>query len=242
MQALVVQNCATEDIGLYETCLREHGVNYHIHHAYVGKAFPSADQFDVFIVGGTPISVYDAHRHDFFRREMVYLREVVKNGNPYLGICGGAQLLAKLLGAEVRRNPVMEIGSYDVRLTAAGKKSAFFAGFPDMFSVFQWHGDTFDIPAEAKLLVRGPNCRNQAFSCRNSLGLQFHLEVAAKAAGRWADQYRDELKRFGKTKEQIVNECKVNEEQMRNLAGMLIKNFFSNADRIQTTLESSHLH
>ncbi len=226
MEALVIQNCVAEDIGLYETCLQVCGIRYQIHHAYVGKAFPSVDRFDAFIVGGTPISIYDAHKHDFLRREMAYLGKAVKNEKPYLGICGGAQLLAKLLGAEVRKNSVMEIGSYNVGLTAAGKKSKFFSGFPDTFSVFQWHGDTFDIPAGAKLLVKGTDCRNQAFSYRNSLGLLFHLEVTSQAASKWADEYRDELKRVGKTKKRVVEECRINEEQMGELADKLIKSFF----------------
>lgn len=226
MEALVIQNCVAEDIGLYETYLQVCGIRYQIHHAYVGKAFPSADRFDAFIVGGTPISIYDAHRHDFLRREMAYLGKAVKNEKPYLGICGGAQLLAKLLGAEVRKNPVMEIGGYNVRLTAAGKKSKFFSGFPDTFSVFQWHGDTFDIPAGAELLVMGTDCKNQAFSYRNSLGLLFHLEVTSQAASKWADEYRDELKRVGKTKKRVVEECRINEEQMEELAVKLIKSFF----------------
>ena len=227
MEALVIQNCVIEDIGLYETCLQDCGINYHVHRAYVGKAFPSADRFDAFIVGGTPVSIYNASGHDFLRREIVYLKEVVKNEKPCLGICAGAQLLARLLGAEVRRNPLMEIGGYVVRLTAVGKKSEFFAGFSEAFPVFHWHGDTFDIPVGAKLLVRGADCKNQAFSRGNSLGLQFHLEVVSQAAGRWADEYRDELERVGKTKMQIVDECEANEQQMEDLAGKLIKNFLS---------------
>jgi GMP synthase (glutamine-hydrolysing) len=162
---------------------------------------------------------------------MAYLGKVVEKEKPYLGICGGAQLLARLFGAEVRKNLVMEIGCYGVKLTAAGKKSRFFSGFPDTFSVFQWHGDTFDVPAGARLLVRGTDCENQAFSNGNSLGLLFHLEVTSHAAGRWADEYRDELERFGKTKKQIMNECRVNEEQMEKLASKLIKSFFNRAKR-----------
>ena len=227
MKTLVIQNCVTEDIGLYEACLQDYSIDYHVHHAYVGKAFPSADRFDVFIVGGTPISIYNASGHDFLRREIAYLKEVVKNEKPCLGICAGAQLLAGLRGAEVHTNPVMEIGSYVATLTAVGKKNEFFAGFPEVFPVFQWHGDTFDIPVGAKLLVRGADCKNQAFSYGNSLGLQFHLEVVSQAAGKWADKYRDELERGGKTKEQIVNECEVNEEQMGDLAGRLMRNFLN---------------
>lgn len=229
METLVVQNCLTEDIGLYETCLKDRGISYRVHHAYLDEAFPPFDRFDAFIVGGTPISICDAHRHDFIRNEVAYLKKVVNKGKPYLGICAGGQLLAKLLGAEVRRNPVVEIGSYSAKLTTAGKRSGFFAGFPETFPVFQWHADTFTIPKGGKLLVEGIDCKNQAFSHGASLGMQFHLEVTSHDVNRWADQYKDELESIGKTKQEILNECRINEKQMSELAGKLIDNFFSRA-------------
>lgn len=229
METLVIQNCLTEDIGLYEACLKDRGIRYHIHHAYLDGAFPPSDSFEAFIVGGTPISIYNAHRHDFMRKEVAYLKKVVKMGKPYLGICAGGQLLAKLLDADVCKNPIAEIGSYNVKLTSAGKRSRFFAGFPEAFPVFQWHADTFTLPEGGKLLVEGTDCKNQAFSCGVSLGVQFHLEVTSGAVSRWADQYKDELERIGKTKKEIVNECRIKEKEMATLAGKLIDNFFSQA-------------
>lgn len=229
METLVIQNCLTEDLCLYEICLKDRGIRYRVHRAYLDGAFPPLDSFDAFIVGGTPISVYDAHRYDFMRKEMVYLEKVVKKGKPYLGICAGAQLLARLLGAEVCRNPVVEIGSYCVKLTPTGKTSRFFAGFPAAFPVFQWHGDTFTIPEGGKLLVKGTSCKNQAFSYGNSLGVQFHLELTSEAVNRWAVQYKDELKCAGKMKKEIVNDCRANERKMAALAGKLIDNFFNRA-------------
>lgn len=230
METLVIQNCQTEDIGLYQEWLQDNGIEYCVHHAYTGIKFPPSERFGAFIVGGTPISIYEADRHDFLRKEMAYLKAVVRRDKPYLGICGGAQLLAKLLGAQVRKNPVMEIGSYNVKLTQFGRRSRFFVGFPDTFPVFQWHGDAFTIPEGGRLLVTGTDCKNQAFCYRNSLGLLFHLEVTSQAAGRWADEYRSELKQVRKTKKQAVNEYKIIEPQTKELACRLISNFFSQAD------------
>ena len=102
-----------------------------------------------------------------------YLEKILKIDKPFLGICGGGQLLAKLLGAQVKRNPAMEIGCHKVKLTPAGKQSRFFKDFPDEFPVFQWHGDTFDLPAVDKLLVLGRNCKNQVFAHKKSRVLQF---------------------------------------------------------------------
>jgi len=134
---------------------------------------PFTDPSDVFIVGGTPISIYDVEKHDFLTEENRYLQKILKIDKFFLGICGGGKPLAKLPGAQVKRNPAMEIGCYKVKLTPAGKQSRFFKDFPDEFPVFQWHGDTFDLPAVDKLLVLGRNCKNQVFAHKKSRALQF---------------------------------------------------------------------
>lgn len=225
MKVLVIQNCKTEGIGLYENYLLDNSIDYDVFHAYNGKRFPPIKKYDAFIIGGTPISAYEVHKHRFLRNEWGYLKKIIKLNKPYFGICCGGQLLARLLGAKVRRNPVMEIGGYDVRLTPAGKKNKFFKNFPIKFPVFHWHGDTFDIPKGAKLLVEGVDCKNQAFSYKKAVGLQFHLEVTSKEASKWADKYKNELKRVRKTKSQVVKECKIREKKMKKLAYLLMDNF-----------------
>lgn len=225
MKILVIQNCKTEGIGLYEEYIKEKGIDYYVFPAYTGKRFPSIKQFDAFIVGGTPISAYEVHKYRFLRNEWRYLKKVIQSNKPYLGICFGGQLLARLLGAKVRRNPLMEIGGYEVKLTPDGKKNRFFKGFPNRFPVFHLHGDTFDIPKKAQLLVQGVDCKNQAFSYKNTLALQFHLEVTSKETSIWADRYRNELKRVNKTKEQVVKESQVREKKMKKLAFLLLDNF-----------------
>ena len=225
MRVLVIQNCKTEGIGLYEEYLKEKGIEYYVFPAFTGKRFPPMRQFDAFIVAGTPIAAYELHKYRFLRNEWRYLKEVVQLNKPYLGICFGGQLLAGLLGAKVRKNPQMEIGGYEVKLTPDGKKNGFFKGFPNRFPVFHWHGDTFDLPGGAKLLVQGVDCKNQAFSCNKALALQFHLEVTSKEASIWADKYKNELKRVNKTKEQVVKESQTREKEMKKLAFMLLDNF-----------------
>ncbi len=225
MRILVIQNCKTEGIGLYEEYLKEKEIDHYIFPAYSGKRFPPIKQFDAFIVAGTPVSANELHKHRFLKNEWRYLKKVIRLNKPYLGICFGGQLLARLLGAKVRRNPVMEIGGYEVKLTPAGKRNRFFKGFPKRFPVFHWHQDTFDIPRGAKLLVQGVDCKNQAFSYNKALALQFHLEVTSREAGVWADNYRKELKRVNKTKRQVVRESQTREKEMKKLAFLLLDNF-----------------
>ena len=230
MQVLVIQNCQTEGIGLYQNYLQAKNIGCTVVHAYDGLELPSIEFFDAFIVGGTPISVYEAHNHDFLRRELTFISGVAKLDLPCLGICGGGQMLARVLGAQVRKNPVMEIGGYRVRLTQAGKKSRFFEGMPDQFPVFHWHSDTFDVPEGAELLAEGVDCRNQAFGYKRALALQFHLEVSPSIVSRWADAYGNELKLTNKTKTRVVEECRTNEKQMKKLAYSLLDNFLAVAE------------
>ncbi len=95
--------------------------------------------------------------------------------------------------------------------------------------MFHWHGDTFDIPDRARLLVQGKDCRNQLFRYKNAVAVQFHLEVRPVDAARWADRYADELRKFHKTKETVVKECEDRETRMRSLSYRLMDNFLESA-------------
>jgi len=225
MTVLVIQNCEAEGIGLYQEHLQAIGISLTTVHAYREAAFPPMEGIDAIIIGGTPISAYHYREHQFLAKERAFLEAAQRLGVPALGVCFGGQFLALQNAAAVKRNPVMEIGGYEVSLTEAGQKDPLFAGFPGTFPVFHWHGDTFDVPRAGALLAEGRDCRNQAFVCGASRGLQFHLELTATDAARWADAYADELARFGKTKEQVVSECAVREMEMARLAGLLIRNF-----------------
>lgn len=226
MKVLGIQNCETEGIGTYEDYLKEKNIEYDIFHAYKNHKFPEIENYDVIIVGGTPISVNKINEHEFLRNEFNYLKKSLEMNKPYFGICFGGQLLAKLLGAEVIKNKVMEIGGYKVKLTEDGKKDELFKGFPEKFPVSHWHGDTFDVPEQAKLLVEGIDCKNQAFRYKNAVALQFHPEVNSEKAAKWADKYSNELEKVNKTKEQVVEECRKNEEQMAKLSYLILDNFF----------------
>ena len=230
MKILFLQNCETEGMGIFEEYFSDHRFEYEIFPAYRGKRFPAIDKYSAFLVGGTPISVNQLHQHHFLRKEWHYLQKVLRLNKPYLGICFGGQLLARLLGANVNRCPQMEIGGYEVRLTPAGQKSKIFQDFPEYFPVFHWHGDTFGIPPGSRLLVEGRDCKHQAFSYKNALALQFHLEVTSREAEKWARKYKNELRLFNKTKTRVVNESKRKEKEMKRLAFLLLDNFFQLID------------
>ena len=109
----------------------------------------------------------------------------MKAGIPVIGICLGAQIIARACDAAVYPAPVKEVGWSTVTLTEEGRREALFDGVPGEISVLQWHEDTFDIPVGGSLLATAADCPNQAFRVGSALGLQFHLEVDAALLGDW---------------------------------------------------------
>lgn len=225
MRVLVVQNCALEGAGLYERFLRDRAIEHAVFHAYRGTTFPSPDAYDACLIGGTPVAAYHVHLHAFLREEWLFVEALLRAGKPCLGICFGGQLLARLLRARVYRHTRNEIGVGEVRLTPKGREDPVFWGFPKQFPVFQWHGDTFDIPPGAVHLAEGDGCGHQAFRLGSAVGLQFHLEVTGAEAARWADAYGDELRQAGGTRDGILAACLESEDRMRPLAERLMANF-----------------
>jgi GMP synthase-like glutamine amidotransferase len=132
------------------------------------------------------MNVDETDQHPFLAVEVDWMRRAVEAQTPLLGVCLGAQLLAKTLGAAVRPNGVKEIGWYEIDLLAAAEADPLFGGGPSRATVFQWHGDTFDLPRGAELLATGRDCRHQAFRfgpC--AWGLQFHVEMTAALIDCW---------------------------------------------------------
>jgi len=227
MRVLVIQNCETENLGFYEEYLSLHQISFDTFAAYLNKPLPPHSIYDFFIIGGTPISVSKLNKYNFLSQERKYLEKVIISNKFCLGVCFGGQLLANILGAEVRKNPRPEIGIYEVELTFHGKKDPYWRGFPLRFPVFQWHNDTFDLPAGAKLLVKGKDCLHQAFRLKKVMGLQFHLEVGVNQALDWAQKYKNELRQVAKTKKQISKECYLHQTEMKKLAFRIMDNIFS---------------
>ncbi len=121
--------------------------------------------------------------------------------------------------------PLIERGGRKVRLTEAGARDPLFCRFPERFPVFQWHGDTFDVPEGGVLLALGELCHNQAFRSGKVVGLQFHLEVSPAEAAVWAQAYTGELAESGKTAHRVAAECAATALEEQRLAALLMHNF-----------------
>ena len=184
---LVFQHVPHEILGTFNPLLKEAG--FRIRYVNFGRtpdAKPNVEKYDGLIILGGPMCLDQTDSHPHLLTEIEAIRTAMERHMPVLGICLGAQLIAKTLGAEVRRNPVKEIGWYDVTPTVEGAKDPLFSCFNGTEKIFQWHGDTFDIPHGAVHLATSPDCRNQAFRYgERTYGLQFHLEVDEPLIHRW---------------------------------------------------------
>jgi GMP synthase (glutamine-hydrolysing) len=139
------------------------------------------------IIMGGPMSANDDV--PYLRRELELIREAAAAGLPILGVCLGAQLIAKALGARVYKNPVKEIGWYEVHWTEAAARDPLHQGLEGSETVFQWHGETFDLPPGAELLATSESCLHQAYRVGSNIyGLQYHLEVTPDMIADWLRQ------------------------------------------------------
>jgi GMP synthase (glutamine-hydrolysing) len=146
MNALIIKHIDIEGPGLIEYCLVQEKIPYQILNLEMGAQFPKINDLSHFVILGGPMNVDEEERYPFLRDEDLFIKEAIQRGKAILGICLGAQLIAKALGAKVFKAPVKEIGWYDISLTKIGSQDPLFSGLPRTFPVFQWHEDTFEIP------------------------------------------------------------------------------------------------
>jgi len=181
---------------------------------------------ELIILMGGPMSVRDEGQYPFLRPEKEILRPWLASGGPTLGICLGAQLMADALGAKVHRGPQEEIGFFEVELTPEGAADPCFGLFPERFEVFQWHGETFDLPRGAILLAHSELYPHQAFRVgKGAYGLQFHLEVTEGMVREWLEDggIPEELKR------RILEEAPRKLPPLRDLCLKFLEAFLSQA-------------
>ncbi|HWR82499.1 MAG TPA: type 1 glutamine amidotransferase [Candidatus Deferrimicrobium sp.] len=223
---LIIQNCIAESTGTIRDYFNDRGLPFTVVNSHKDEPFPPVSEVEAVVNLGCPLSVTKYQEHEYLKKLFGYVSQVIREDKPYLGICFGGQMLARVLGAKVAPNHVKEIGTYQVSLTAAGQSDPLFAGFDRSFDVFHWHGDTFNVPFGAELLAEGVDCKNQAFRKGNALAVQFHLEADLPEASRWCDLYKSELAQFGSDKETILVRFQQSAQTIRQLNYRLLDNFF----------------
>lgn len=193
--ALAIRHVPFEDLGVFQPALARRG--YAVRYAEAGEAVPDDRHEDLVIVLGAPISANDEARYPFLSQELALIERRLKRGAAIMGVCLGAQLLARTLGARVYPGSRKEIGVAPIRLTPDGRDSCL-APFDGDPLALHWHGDTFDMPRGAALLASSELTPHQAFSFGpNAIGFQFHPEVQAARFERWLVGHACELDQAG---------------------------------------------
>lgn len=182
--AVAIRHVHFEDLGAFEPVLRDAG--YAVRYCDIGLDEPRsvAADTDLLVVLGAPIGAYEDEKYPFLIDELRLLEHRLSASLPVLGICLGAQLMARALGARVYPGKVKEIGWTPIELTDAGRRTPLqhLAELP----VLHWHGDTFDLPEGTERLASTGPTVNQAFAAGGTaLGLQFHVEVQERGFERW---------------------------------------------------------
>jgi len=192
--ALALRHVPFEHLGLLQPLLEARG--YTVHYVDVGVQPVPADDMDtadLLIVLGGPIGAYDDATYPFVRDEAEAVARRLAARKPLLGICLGAQLMARALGAAVKPMGVKEIGFAPITLTAEGADSPL-ASLADGTPVLHWHGDRYDLPPGARRLAFTAVCAEQAFAIGDhALGLQFHLEANLDELEAWLIGHATEL-------------------------------------------------
>lgn len=240
MSVLILKNTPSEGPGTIEDFLREKGIYYRIVDCEREDIQETKD-FDALVMLGGPMSVNEEDTYPYIKKEITFVREFIAGGKKVFGICLGAQIMAKALGAKVYVGPEKEIGWYDIELTEDGirdpmiKKLAVHPRAGDFwkrFKVFHWHGETFDIPQGAVRIAKSDVYPNQAFRYGdNAYAFQFHIEVKKDMIYEW-------LKGEAVDMNQIRKQTETHYEDYQGRAMNFYKAFFSS----QLSAMSYQLH
>jgi GMP synthase (glutamine-hydrolysing) len=180
---------------------------------------PDTLDTDGLVVMGGPMGVGDIDDRSHLSNEIDLIEQALRDEVPVLGVCLGSQLLAHVLGADVRPGPQMEIGWEEVTLTDASADDPLFRDIDDPFTAFHWHGDVFALPDGATRLAHTAQTEHQAFRYGGAAyGFLFHLEVTPQTVAWMTKAFQDELAEEGLDGAAIRRAAMQHESALRDTA------------------------
>src|SRR5882757_9001527 len=194
----VLQHHAVENLGTIADALEGAALAWQYVRVHKGQPVPTEMKgAGGLIVMGGPMGVYQTERYPFLRDEMKLIEDAIKHERPVLGVCLGAQIVAAALGAKVDRNPRgKEIGWHPIQLEPSARDDRLMRGLPETITPFHWHGDIFDLPADAESLASSDKTPCQAFRHgKATYAFQFHFEVTGASVAAMAEAFVKDLNR-----------------------------------------------
>lgn len=204
---LVIQNSSTAPLGILEECIRDYPkgtlgdrhISVKILTPLAGDRLPISTVYSGLIILGGPMNAEDDADYPHLKDVVRLIQLFSAEGKPILGICLGAQLIARAFGGRVYQHDVEELGFMPLRRinSAIAEDPLLKSALPsdsDRVHIMEWHFDTFDLPEGAKLLMTGEKCHNQAYRIGNNIyGFQCHFEVTQSILQGWLDNGREYL-------------------------------------------------
>ena len=204
--ALAIRHVSFEHLGTLGPVLAARGLDLRYLEAGIDALEPS-DPPDLLVILGGPIGAYEDEKYPFLKQELALIKAQIEAEKPLIGICLGAQLIARALGAKVYPGSTKEIGWSPLSPTDEGRDSCLAPLADAHWQVLHWHGDVFDLPDGSCLLASTPITPNQGFTLgQNVLALQFHIEAVGAEIEQWLIGHTVELTQAGVDLAQLRND------------------------------------
>jgi GMP synthase (glutamine-hydrolysing) len=197
MRVAIVENTRITHHGQVGVALHEQAALIDLWKPWSDNALPKGADADALVVFGGEQSATDDHTHPYLPELARLMQAYTQADKPVLGVCLGSQILARAYGAENQLGTAPEFGWVDVDLTEAGRADPVLSQVPRTFPIFQWHSDTFTLPAGAVHLAQSPTAAHQAFRIgRATYGTQFHFEANRAVVRDWSNTFPDLTERM----------------------------------------------
>jgi len=235
MKAIVLQHIKIEDPGYIKDLMLADGWNLTTIELDEGDKIPkNLNEFDAMLCMGGPMDTWMEKEFPWLVEERLRIKEFVLDmEKPFLGFCLGCQLLGEVVGGQVVKSNVPEIGILDISFSKDKKQDMLFSSFPDKIKALQWHSyevKNIEKNKNVTLLASSSSTKYQIFKYKkHAYGIQFHIEVKNNTVSDWGcvPEYKSALeKQLGKDAlEKFDKEAKINIAAMNKYSSILYKNF-----------------
>jgi len=191
-------NYSIADLGTIEEWANDEGHTITTSNAYENDTYPELHDLDMLIILGGIMGAYEEDKFPWLISEKKFIKKAIEANKIVLGICLGAQLIADVLGGKALPHTHQEIGWWKVKFNSESQNTPIFKNLPKELEVFQFHGDTYELPNEAVCIAGNTACKNQAFIYKDRVvGLQFHPEFNEEKLQEIVSIHGDEVKPGG---------------------------------------------